>query len=219
MSTPMIYGNDKRLLAGGSFLVLALLGWSGIHPYDRATWVMETLPAMLVLPLLWATHRRFPLTPLLYILIFLHCAVLIVGGAYTYARVPAGFAVQEWFDLARNPYDKLGHFMQGFVPALAARELFIRLRVINGRSWLAFLSVCVVMTVSALYELLEWAAALAMGQGADEFLGTQGDVWDTQSDMFYALIGAVTALTVLRRLHNRQLRALATPSGDSHGLQ
>lgn len=215
----MIYGNDKRLLAGGSFLVLALLGWSGIHPYDRATWVMETLPAMLVLPLLWATHRRFPLTPLLYILIFLHCAVLIIGGAYTYARVPAGFLVQEWFDLARNPYDKLGHFMQGFVPALAARELFIRLRVINGRSWLAFLSVCVVMTVSALYELLEWAAALAMGQGADEFLGTQGDVWDTQSDMFYALIGAVTALTVLSRLHNRQLRALATPSGDSHGLQ
>lgn len=215
----MIYGNDKRLLAGGSFLVLALLGWSGIHPYDRATWVMETLPAILVLPLLWATHRRFPLTPLLYILIFLHCAVLIIGGAYTYARVPAGFLVQEWFDLARNPYDKLGHFMQGFVPALAARELFIRLRVINGRSWLAFLSVCVVMTVSALYELLEWAAALAMGQGADEFLGTQGDVWDTQSDMFYALIGAVTALTVLSRLHNRQLRALATPSGDSHGLQ
>ncbi|MFY8206577.1 MAG: DUF2238 domain-containing protein, partial [Arenimonas sp.] len=141
MSTPMIYGNDKRLLAGGSFLVLALLGWSGIHPYDRATWVMETLPAILVLPLLWATHRRFPLTPLLYILIFLHCAVLIIGGAYTYARVPAGFLVQEWFDLARNPYDKLGHFMQGFVPALAARELFIRLRVINGRSWLAFLSV------------------------------------------------------------------------------
>lgn len=215
----MIYGNDKRLLTGGSFLVLALLGWSGIHPYDRATWVMETLPAMLVLPLLWATHRRFPLTPLLYILIFMHCAVLIIGGAFTYARVPAGFLVQEWFDLARNPYDKLGHFMQGFVPALAARELFIRLRVINGRSWLAFLSVCVVMTVSALYELLEWAAALAMGQGADEFLGTQGDVWDTQSDMFYALIGAVTALTVLSRLHNRQLRALATPSGDSHGLQ
>jgi putative membrane protein len=215
----MIYGNDKRLLAGGSFLVLALLGWSGIHPYDRATWVMETLPAILVLPLLWATHRHFPLTPLLYILIFLHCAVLIIGGAYTYARVPAGFLVQEWFDLARNPYDKLGHFMQGFVPALAARELFIRLRVINGRSWLVFLSVCVVMTVSALYELLEWAAALAMGQGADEFLGTQGDVWDTQSDMFYALIGAVTALTVLSRLHNRQLRALATPSGDSHGLQ
>lgn len=209
----------SRLLITGSLLVLALLVWSGIHPYDRATWVMETLPAMLVLPLLWATHRRFPLTPLLYILIFLHCAVLIIGGAYTYARVPAGFLVQEWFDLARNPYDKLGHFMQGFVPALAARELFIRLRVINGRSWLAFLSVCVVMTVSALYELLEWAAALAMGQGADEFLGTQGDVWDTQSDMFYALIGAVTALTVLSRLHNRQLRALATPSGDSHGLQ
>ena len=208
-----------RLLITGTVLVLALLLWSGIQPYDRATWIMETLPAMIVLPVLWATRRRFPLTPLLYILIFLHSAVLIVGGTYTYARVPAGFMVQEWFDLARNPYDKLGHFMQGFVPALAARELFIRLRVVNGNTWLAFLSVCVVMTVSALYELIEWAAALAMGQGADEFLGTQGDVWDTQSDMFYALIGAVTALTVLSRLHNHQLRALATPSGDSHGLQ
>ncbi|WP_297802009.1 DUF2238 domain-containing protein [Arenimonas sp. GDDSR-1] len=208
-----------RLLLAGTVLVLALLLWSGIQPFDRATWIMETLPAMIVLPLLWATRRRFPLTPLLYALVFLHCAVLIVGGAYTYARVPAGFAVQDWFDLARNPYDKLGHFMQGFVPALAARELFIRLRVVNGNLWLSVLSVCVVMTVSALYELLEWAAALAMGQGADEFLGTQGDVWDTQSDMFFALIGAITALVVLRRRHNRQLRTLANASGDPHGLQ
>ena len=208
-----------RLLITGTVLVLALLLWSGIQPYDRATWIMETLPAMIVLPVLWATRRRFPLTPLLYILIFLHSAVLIVGGTYTYARVPAGFMVQEWFDLARNPYDKLGHFMQGFVPALAARELFIRLRVVNGNTWLAFLSVCVVMTVSALYELIEWAAALAMGQGADEFLGTQGDVWDTQSDMFFALIGAITALTLLSRLHNRQLQTLSNTSGASHGLQ
>ena len=208
-----------RLLITGTVLVLALLLWSGIQPFDRATWIMETLPAVLVLPVLWATRRRFPLTPLLYVLIFLHCAVLIVGGAYTYARVPAGFAVQDWFDLARNPYDKLGHFMQGFVPALAARELFIRLHVINGKTWLAFLSVCVVMTISALYELIEWAAALAMGQGADEFLGTQGDVWDTQSDMFFALIGALTALALLSRLHNRQLRTLADTSGAAHGLQ
>lgn len=208
-----------RLLITGTVLVLALLLWSGIQPFDRATWIMETLPAVLVLPVLWATRRRFPLTPLLYVLVFLHCAVLIVGGAYTYARVPAGFAVQDWFDLARNPYDKLGHFMQGFVPALAARELFIRLHVINGKTWLAFLSVCVVMTISALYELIEWAAALAMGQGADEFLGTQGDVWDTQSDMFFALIGALTALALLSRLHNRQLRTLADTSGAAHGLQ
>lgn len=208
-----------RLLITGTVLVLALLLWSGIQPFDRATWIMETLPAILVLPVLWATRRRFPLTPLLYILVFLHCAVLIVGGAYTYARVPAGFAVQDWFDLARNPYDKLGHFMQGFVPALAARELFIRLRVVNGNTWLAFLSLCVVMTVSALYELIEWAAALAMGQGADEFLGTQGDVWDTQSDMFFALIGAITALALLSRLHNRQLQKLANASGAVHGLQ
>ena len=208
-----------RLLITGTVLVLALLLWSGIQPFDRATWIMETLPAILVLPVLWATRRRFPLTPLLYVLVFLHCTVLIVGGAYTYARVPAGFAVQDWFDLARNPYDKLGHFMQGVVPALAARELFIRLHVINGKTWLAFLSVCVVMTISALYELIEWAAALAMGQGADEFLGTQGDVWDTQSDMFFALIGALTALALLSRLHNRQLRTLADTSGAAHGLQ
>jgi putative membrane protein len=219
MTRATFHDNNGRLITVGSMLVLALLLWSGIQPYDRATWIMETLPAMIVLPVLWATRRRFPLTPLLYVLVFLHCAVLIIGGAYTYARVPAGFMVQEWFDLARNPYDKLGHFMQGFVPALAARELFIRLRVVNGKTWLAFLSVCVVMTVSALYELLEWAAALVMGQGADEFLGTQGDVWDTQSDMFYALIGAIMALTVLSRLHNRQLQGLAKNSGDAHGLQ
>lgn len=215
----MAESTTHRLLITGTVLVLALLIWSGIQPYDRATWIMETLPAMIVLPVLWATRRRFPLTPLLYVLVFLHCAVLIIGGAYTYARVPAGFMVQDWFDLARNPYDKLGHFMQGFVPALAARELFIRLRVVNGKTWLAFLSVCVVMTVSALYELLEWAAALAMGQGADEFLCTQGDVWDTQSDMFFALICALTALTVLSHLHNRQLQKLVNANGAVHGLQ
>lgn len=197
-----------RLLTLGSAMTLLLLAVSGLQPYDRATWVMETLPVMLVLPVLWASARRFPLTPLLYWLIFLHCAVLIAGGAYTYARVPLGDWLQDAFTLTRNPYDKLGHFMQGFVPALAARELFIRLRVVNGRGWLAFLCVCVVMTVSAGYELLEWAAAVAMGQSADEFLGLQGDEWDAQSDMFTAFIGALAALAALSGRHDRQLARL-----------
>jgi putative membrane protein len=197
-----------RLLGIGSALTLALLAVSAWQPYDRATWIMETLPVMLVLPVLWGTARRFPLTDLLYIGIFLHCAVLILGGAYTYARVPLGFELQDWLGLARNPYDKIGHFFQGLVPALAAREIFIRQRVVNGKAWLAFLVVCVVMTVSAGYELIEWAAAVAMGQGADEFLGTQGDEWDSQSDMFTALLGALSALALFSRLQDRQISKL-----------
>lgn len=197
-----------RLLAIGSVLTLLLLAISSLQPYDRATWVMETLPVMLVLPVLWASARRFPLTPLLYALIFLHCAVLIAGGAYTYARVPLGDWLQDAFALARNPYDKIGHFFQGLVPAVAAREIFLRRRVVNGRAWLAFLCVCTVMTVSAGYELLEWAAAVAMGQSADEFLGLQGDEWDAQSDMFTAFIGALTALATLTAWHDRQLARL-----------
>jgi putative membrane protein len=195
-------------LAIGSVLTLFLLAVSGWQPYDRATWIMETLPVMLVLPVLWGTARRFPLTDLLYIGIFLHCAVLILGGAYTYARVPLGNELQDLFDLQRNPYDKIGHFFQGLVPALAARELFIRHKVVNGKAWLAFLVVCVVMTVSACYELIEWAAAVAMGQGADEFLGTQGDEWDSQSDMFTALIGSLAALALFSRLQDRQIAKL-----------
>jgi putative membrane protein len=197
--------SNHRLLTIGSLLVLSALAVSAVQPFDRLTWLMETLPVMLVLPLMWATHRRFPLTPLLSILIFMHCIVLILGGAYTYARVPLGFVLQDWFDLARNPYDKIGHFMQGLVPALAAREIFLRRQVVQSKAWLGFLVVCVVMTVSAVYELIEWAAALIMGQGADEFLGTQGDVWDTQSDMFLALIGALSCLVLLSRWHDRQL--------------
>ena len=193
------------LLAIGSVVTLILLAVSGWQPYDRATWIMETLPVMLVLPVLWGTARRFPLTDLLYIGIFLHCAVLIMGGAYTYARVPLGNELQELFDLQRNPYDKIGHFFQGLVPALAAREIFIRRRVVNGKAWLAFLVVCVVMMVSACYELVEWAAAVAMGQGADEFLGTQGDEWDSQSDMFTALIGSLAALALFSRQQDRQI--------------
>ncbi len=198
-------------------VVVAVLVWSGIRPYDRATWVMEVAPVFVVVPLLWASYRRFPLTRLLYALIALHALVLIVGGAYTYARVPVGFQVAELFGWTRNPYDKLGHFFQGFVPALAAREILIRGQVVRGRRMLAFVVVCIVLAISASYELIEWAAALALGQGADEFLGTQGDPWDTQSDMAFALLGAVTALMLLAGPHDRQIARLQPP-GTGRGV-
>jgi len=188
--------------------VLAALIVSGISPYDRLTWVMEVLPVLLIVPLLGFTAGRFPLTRLLYVLIAIHALILIAGGAYTYARVPLGDWVKDAFDLARNPYDKLGHLAQGLVPALAARELLIRHALVNGRAIAAVLSVCVAMAISAVYELIEWAAALIMGQGADEFLGTQGDQWDTQSDMFMALIGATIAMTLLARWHDRAMARL-----------
>lgn len=202
-------GNSKLLVAGSALVLIGLV-LSGWRPYDRLTWLMEVLPVVIVLPVLWASRRRFPLTGLLLIGIFLHCAVLMLGGAYTYARVPLGFELQEMFGLDRNPYDKIGHFFQGLVPALAARELYIRHAVVNGRGWLAFLVLCTVMAISAVYELIEWAAALIMGQGADEFLGTQGDIWDTQSDMFLAMIGAIAALTLFSRLQDKQMRRLQT---------
>jgi len=198
----------NRWLPIGSAVVLGLLLLSGLRPYDRITWWMEVMPVLIVLPLLWATASRFPLTTLLMLCIFVHAGVLMLGGAYTYARVPLGFALQEWLGLDRNPYDKIGHFMQGFVPALAAREILLRGRHVQGRKMLAFLVICVVLAVSASYELIEWAAALALGQGADEFLGTQGDVWDTQSDMFMALLGALSALLLLSPLHDRQIAAM-----------
>jgi putative membrane protein len=200
--------NVTRELAIVSIALIGFLVWSGARPYDRLTWLMEVLPVIVALPLMWATRRRFPLTDLLYACIFVHCCVLMLGGAYTYARVPMGFALQEWLGLARNPYDKIGHFMQGFVPALLAREILIRGGYVRGRGMLAFLVVCVVLAVSATYELIEWAAALALGQGADEFLGTQGDPWDTQSDMFLALIGATSALALLSRRHDRAIAEL-----------
>jgi len=188
--------------------LVACLVVSGLRPYDRLTWLMEVAPVMLALPVMAATWRRFPLTGLLYAVIFLHALVLILGGTYTYARVPLGFVLQDWFSLGRNPYDKIGHFFQGFVPALVAREILLRGRYVQGAKMLAFLVVCVVLAISATYELIEWAAALAMGQGADEFLGTQGDPWDTQSDMFMALLGAVAALLLFTRLQDRQIAAL-----------
>ena len=185
--------------------VLAALIVSGIQPYDRATWWMEVAPVLIAAPLLVITHRRYPLTPLLYALIFVHALVLILGGTHTYARVPLGFWLQDLLALERNPYDRIGHFMQGLVPAMVAREILLRGRFVTGARMVGFVSVCVALAVSAVYELIEWGAALALGQGADEFLGTQGDAWDTQADMFMALVGAVSALLLLSRLHDRQL--------------
>jgi putative membrane protein len=202
-----------RWLGLASLALLALLALSGMKPYDRATWFMEVLPVMIALPILWLSYRRFPLTTLLYACVFVHAGVLILGGAYSYARVPLGFELAELFGLSRNPYDKIGHFFQGFVPALLAREILIRGSFVRGRAMLAFLVICVVLAISATYELIEWGAALAFWEGAEAFLGTQGDPWDTQSDMLLALIGGVTALGLLSRVHDRQLRQIALREG------
>lgn len=195
------------LLFAMLFLVLSLI-ISGSDPFERGTWFMEVLPVLIVVPLLIHTYKRFPLTNLLYILIFIHCMVLIVGGTYTYARVPLGFEMAEWFGLDRNPYDKIGHFMQGFVPAIAAREILLTNDILKHGKMLIFIVISIVLAISASYELIEWAAALALGEGAEEFLGTQGYEWDTQSDMFFALIGSVSALFLLSKWHDRQLYKL-----------
>ena len=196
------------------WLIVAAIGTtvllliSGLQPYDRATWLLEVLPVVIGLPVLWLTYDRFPLTTLLYACLVVHAVVLMVGGAYTYARVPLGFELQELLHLHRNPYDKIGHFLQGFTAALVAREIFVRGQYVRTHGMLAFLVVCVALAVSATYEFVEWGVALAVGQGADDFLGTQGDQWDTQSDMFLALIGSVTLLTCFAHLHDRQMRQL-----------
>ena len=197
-----------RALVVSSAVLVGLLVISGVRPYDRTTWLLEVLPVLIALPLLWATYGRFPLTTLLYVAIFVHAVVLIAGGAYAYARVPLGFQIAEAFHLSRNPYDKIGHFFQGFVPALVAREILIRGRHVTGKKMLAFLVVCIALAISATYELLEWLSAVILGQGADEFLGTQGDPWDTQSDMLFALMGAVSALALLGRMQDRQIERL-----------
>lgn len=202
-------GNSAfKQLSTLTLLCLIALAMSSVAPFDRTTWWLEVAPVLIALPILWATRSRFPLTPLLYTCIGLHALVLIVGGTYSYARVPFGFELQSWLDLSRNPYDKIGHFAQGFVPALVAREILLRGGYVQGRKMLAFVVLCVVLAISATYELIEWAAALALGQGADEFLGTQGDPWDTQSDMAFALLGAVVALLTLSRPQDHQIAQL-----------
>ena len=200
--------NRSRNLALYSVALIALLAVSAYKPHDLPTWAMEVAPVVVVLVILWISHRRFPLTPLLYALIFVHGCVLILGGHYTYARVPLGDWMQSAFGLVRNPYDGIGHFAQGFIPAIAARELLLRHTGLQRGAWLAVVIVLACLGVSALYELIEWGAAVALGQDAEEFLGTQGDPWDTQKDMALAGVGAAAALALLSRWHNRQLAAL-----------
>lgn len=179
--------------------------WSSIFPKDYFTWFLEVIPAIVGFFILWATYNRFRLTTLLYILILAHCIVLMVGGHYTYAEVPLFDYLKDMLESDRNNYDKVGHFMQGFVPAILAREILIRKNVISTRGWLNFLVISVCLAFSALYELIEWAVAEATGDSAEAFLGTQGYVWDTQTDMAVALVGAISALILLSKFHDHQL--------------
>ena len=210
--TPSTTPPNLLLITAGLLLVV-LLALSGWQPYDRATWLMEVAPVMIALPILVATRQRFPLTSLLYACIFIHALILMLGGAYTYARVPLGFQLQDLLHLGRNPYDKIGHFAQGFVPAMVARELLLRTSPLGRGKWLTALVICVCLAISATYELIEWLSAVIMGQGADEFLGAQGDSFDTQADMAMALLGAVIAQAVLARRHDRDLTRLALMRG------
>lgn len=197
----------------------ATLIWSGIHPKDTLTWLLEVLPAMIAFVLLAATRRRFPFTPLAYFLILIHCLILMIGGHYTYAEVPLLDPLRDYFGWQRNNYDKLGHLAQGFVPAIVAREILIRNAIVASGKWLFFIVVCICLAISALYELIEWWVALASEEAAEAFLGTQGYAWDTQSDMAYALIGTIAALALLGRMHDRQIRKLSeeTPElGKNH---
>lgn len=189
-------------------IYLGVLGWSAVAPKDPFTWFLEVAPALLGAAVLAATRRRFPLTPLVYGLILVHCVVLMVGGHYTYAEVPLFDWLRDLVGGQRNNFDKVGHFVQGFVPALIAREVLLRREVVRGRGWLAFLVVCFCLALSASYELVEWGVALASGASAEAFLGTQGDPWDTQSDMGMALLGAVLGLALLGHRHDRQLAGL-----------
>ena len=193
---------------------LAILVWSGIKPFDRFTWVLEVAPAVMGLIVLAGTYKRFHFTQLAYLLMWIHALILVAGGHYTYARVPPFDWLKEALDLQRNNYDKVGHLAQGFVPAIIAREVLLRNRVIVGRPvWLALIVTAICLAISALYELIEWLAAVMSGEAADAFLGTQGYVWDTQSDMALALLGAVVALLLLSKTHDKQLAAMNLPTG------
>ncbi len=189
-----------------------VLIWSGIEPKDSLTWFLEVAPALIGVAVLVLTYRSFRLTPLVYVLILIHCVILMVGAHYTYAEVPLFDELKTWLDLERNNYDKLGHFAQGFVPAMIAREIIIRKEIIKGAVWQFFFIVSFCLGFSAFYELIEWWVAIAVGESAEAFLGTQGYIWDTQSDMAFALIGAVIALITLRKVHDKQLRKIGTSS-------
>lgn len=209
--TPGTERQSARLPLALLAFTVAILIWSGIRPFDYPTWILEVAPALAGIVVLAATFGRFRFTPLLYTLIAAHMILLAVGGHYTYALTPPGNWVRDWLHLSRNHYDRLGHLAQGFVPAMIARELFIRLHVVSTAGWRNFLIVCVCLAISAVYELIEWSTALVLGQKSDSFLGTQGDVWDTQQDMFMAMVGAVCALAFLSRWHDWQLRRCVSP--------
>ncbi|HEX9707836.1 MAG TPA: DUF2238 domain-containing protein [Steroidobacteraceae bacterium] len=194
-----------RTLFWITLLLVPAMVLSGIGPHDRLTWYLEVFPVWIALPILYITGRRFPLTPMLYWLIAIHCLILILGAHYTYARVPLGFWAQDLLDLSRNHYDRVGHFAQGFIPAIAVREILIRASPLKSGPWLGFLTVTTCLAISAMYELLEWWVAVAAGVAADQFLATQGDVWDTQWDMFLAGSGAVVAVLTLARAHDRAI--------------
>jgi putative membrane protein len=192
------------LLAAG----LVLLALSAVHPYEMGTWWMEVFPIFIAVPMLAATYRRFPLTPLAYTLIFVHACILMLGGHYTYARVPLGYWIQHALNFSRNPYDRIGHLAQGFVPAIIAREILLRRTPLRPGGWLFFIVCSICLAISACYEFVEWWAALLGGAAATDFLGTQGDVWDTQWDMLMALVGSILAQVSLARVHDRQLSAV-----------
>jgi len=201
--------NRDRIQAVLLAVVLVVFVWSGITPKDRMTWVLEVFPVVGAVPLLIATRRRFPLTTLAYVLVAIHCCILMVGGRYTYAEVPLFNWIRDAFHLARNHYDRLGHLAQGFVPAILAREILLRKTDLRRGGWLFFLVTCVCLAISAVYELIEWGTAAASGSAADAFLGTQGDPWDTQKDMLCAGIGALAGQLTLGGFHDRQLAKLA----------
>jgi putative membrane protein len=183
--------------------------WSGIGPHDtRLTWVLETFPVMIALPLLLSTYKRFPLTNLAYTLIAVHAMILMLGGHYSYAKVPLGFWMEEWFGWTRNNYDKIGHFMQGFGPAIYTREIMARTSPLKGGRWLGVVSVAIPLAFSAIYEIIEWLASLSNPADTEAFLGTQGYIWDTQTDMFWCLIGSAAALILLTKLHDAHLRKI-----------
>jgi putative membrane protein len=194
-------------------IVAVVFAWSGINPHDRFTWFLEVFPVILGVPALIYVYPRFRFTPLVYTLMAIHAAILMVGGRYTYAEVPLGAWIQDAFGLARNHYDRIGHFAQGFVPAMLAREILIRRSPLARSKWLPFVVICVCLAFSAFYELIEFWTALGTGEAAEAFLGTQGDPWDTQWDMMLALIGAITALVLLSPWHDRQLRRIGVESG------
>lgn len=191
----------------------ATLAWSAINPEDYFTWFLEVVPALFAVVVLAATCKRFPLTRLAYVLILIHCLILMVGGHYTYAKVPLFDWMKDVFDLQRNNYDKVGHFAQGFIPAIVAREIIIRKKIVNGSFWISFFSVCFCLAFSAFYELIEWWVALLSGASAEAFLGTQGYVWDTQSDMALALLGSIASLILLHGLHDRQINRIQNSCG------